>query len=190
MVENKISSRHSSRQRPLELSIAKFCIGLPGAMFCHSTHDCWLHRRISIEVHSAPLSDTVAHGLRRFAMIALSRQGDHRHQLERAGMLRPAHPQADASCGCIEQDRWPCRRGDAIMKPATPKQPQRLRCVIYTRVSSDSGLEQEFNSLDNQREAGEAYVKSQAHEGWGLNSARYDDGGFSGGSLERPALKQ
>ncbi len=53
------------------------------------------------------------------------------------------------------------------MKSPLPKQQQRLRCVIYTRVSSDSGLEQEFNSLDNQREAGEAYVKSQAHEGWG-----------------------
>ena len=75
------------------------------------------------------------------------------------------------------------------MKSPLPKQQQRLRCVIYTRVSSDSGLEQEFNSLDNQREAGEAYVKSQAHEGWTLVPTLYNDGGFSGGSLERPALK-
>ncbi len=65
----------------------------------------------------------------------------------------------------------------------------RLRCAIYTRVSSDAGLEQDFNSLDNQREAAEAYVKSQAHEGWILLRDRYDDGGFSGGSMERPALQ-
>ncbi len=72
------------------------------------------------------------------------------------------------------------------MKPDPRK--ANLRCVIYTRVSSDSGLEQEFNSLDNQREAAEAYVKSQAHEGWRLIRDRYDDGGFSGGSIERTAL--
>src|SRR6202521_5703466 len=63
-----------------------------------------------------------------------------------------------------------------------------LRCAIYTRVSTEHGLEQEFNSLDNQREASEAYIKSQAHEGWRLMRERYDDGGFSGGSMERPAL--
>jgi site-specific DNA recombinase len=66
----------------------------------------------------------------------------------------------------------------------------RLRCAIYTRVSSDIGLEQDFNSLDNQREAAVAYVKSQAHEGWALLRSRYDDGGFSGGSMERPALQK
>jgi DNA invertase Pin-like site-specific DNA recombinase len=65
-----------------------------------------------------------------------------------------------------------------------------LRCAIYTRVSSDSGLEQEFNSLDNQREASEAYVKRQAHEGWKLLRDRYDDGGFSGGLMERLALQK
>ncbi len=63
-----------------------------------------------------------------------------------------------------------------------------LRCAIYTRVSTDNGLEQEFNSLDNQREASEAYTRSQAHEGWKLIRDRYDDGGFSGGSMDRPAL--
>jgi site-specific DNA recombinase len=63
-----------------------------------------------------------------------------------------------------------------------------LRCAIYTRVSTENGLEQEFNSLDNQREASEAYVRSQAHEGWKLIRDRYDDGGFSGGSMDRPAL--
>jgi site-specific DNA recombinase len=65
-----------------------------------------------------------------------------------------------------------------------------LRCAIYTRVSTDARLEQEFNSLDAQREASEAYVKSQTHEGWSLVRARYDDGGFSGGSMDRPALQK
>jgi site-specific DNA recombinase len=65
-----------------------------------------------------------------------------------------------------------------------------LRCAVYTRVSSEHGLEQEFNSLDNQREASEAYAKSQAHEGWRLIRTRYDDGGYSGGSMDRPALQK
>jgi DNA invertase Pin-like site-specific DNA recombinase len=65
-----------------------------------------------------------------------------------------------------------------------------LRCAIYTRVSSDQGLEQDFNSLQAQREAAEAYIKSQAHEGWRLRREAYDDGGFSGGSMERPALQR
>src|SRR5471030_2890024 len=69
---------------------------------------------------------------------------------------------------------------------ATPS----LRCAIYTRVSTDARLEQEFNSLDAQREASEAYIKSQTHEGWSLIRSRYDDGGFSGGSMERPALQK
>src|SRR5215471_1226597 len=64
-----------------------------------------------------------------------------------------------------------------------------LRCAVYTRKSSEHGLEQDFNSLDAQREAAEAYIKSQAHEGWRLLKARYDDGGISGGTLERPALQ-
>lgn len=67
---------------------------------------------------------------------------------------------------------------------------KKFRCAIYTRVSTDSRLEQDFNSLDAQREASEAYIKSQAHEGWQLIRTAYDDGGFSGGSLERPALQK
>jgi DNA invertase Pin-like site-specific DNA recombinase len=63
------------------------------------------------------------------------------------------------------------------------------RCAIYTRKSSEEGLEQEFNSLAAQREACEAYIRSQQHEGWVLARPRYDDGGFSGGNLERPALQ-
>ena len=67
---------------------------------------------------------------------------------------------------------------------------RRLRCAVYTRVSTDHGLEQEFNSLDAQREAARAYIRSQAHEGWTLLRDGYDDGGFSGGSLDRPALQR
>jgi len=65
-----------------------------------------------------------------------------------------------------------------------------VRCAIYTRVSTDQGLEQDFNSLDAQYEASRAYVRSQAHAAWSLARARYDDGGFSGGSMERPALRR
>jgi DNA invertase Pin-like site-specific DNA recombinase len=72
----------------------------------------------------------------------------------------------------------------------TTKAAKRLRCAVYTRVSTEYGLEQEFNSLDAQREACEAYITSQKHEGWTLLPARYDDGGFSGGSMDRPALQQ
>ena len=64
------------------------------------------------------------------------------------------------------------------------------RCAIYTRKSTEYNLELAFNSLDAQREACEAYIKSQAHEGWRLIPGRYDDGAFSGASLERPALQQ
>ena len=67
---------------------------------------------------------------------------------------------------------------------------RRLRCAIYTRKSSEEGLEQEFNSLDAQREACEAYIQSQKHEGWEVLPTAYDDGGFSGGSMDRPALKK
>ena len=67
---------------------------------------------------------------------------------------------------------------------------RRLCCAIYTRKSSDEGLEQEFNSLHAQREACEAFIASQRHEGWHVLSAQYDDGGFSGGTMDRPALKR
>ncbi len=68
--------------------------------------------------------------------------------------------------------------------------PTVLRCAIYTRKSSEEGLEQSFNSLDAQYEACEAYITSQRHEGWRLQPARYDDGGYSGGHLQRPGLQQ
>ena len=93
----------------------------------------------------------------------------HRHPLERPRLLRP---QAAGERG--------------MTKPITRK----LRCAVYTRKSSEEGLEQEFNSLHAQREACEAYVASQRSEGWALIREPYDDGGFSGGTLERPALKR
>jgi len=73
-----------------------------------------------------------------------------------------------------------------MMKPVARKQ----RCAVYTRKSTEEGLDQEFNSLDAQRDACEAFVTSQKAEGWVLVPGRYDDGGFSGGTLERPALKR
>ena len=73
------------------------------------------------------------------------------------------------------------------MKPADNRI---VRCAIYTRVSTDSGLDQEFNSLDAQYDASQAYIRSQAHAGWTLVKSRYDDGGFSGGSTDRPALQR
>ncbi len=70
-----------------------------------------------------------------------------------------------------------------------PSARQQVRCAIYTRKSTEEGLEQAFNSLDAQRESCAAYVASQKHEGWTIVREHYDDGGFSGGSIERPALQ-
>jgi site-specific DNA recombinase len=67
---------------------------------------------------------------------------------------------------------------------------KRSRCAIYTRKSSEEGLDQDFNSLDAQREACAAFVQSQKHEGWTVLPAQYDDGGYSGGTMERPALQR
>ena len=77
-----------------------------------------------------------------------------------------------------------------MRKPERPKSGAIFRCAIYTRKSSDEGLEQEFNSLDAQREACEAYIVSQRHAGWVALPDMYDDGGLSGGTMERPALKR
>jgi site-specific DNA recombinase len=74
-------------------------------------------------------------------------------------------------------------KGEAAILPL-------VRCAIYTRKSTEEGLQQEFNSLDAQREAGEAYIKSQQHEGWVCLPSQYDDGGFTGANMERPALRR
>ena len=67
---------------------------------------------------------------------------------------------------------------------------KRMRCAVYTRKSSEEGLEQAFNSLDAQRKACAAFILSQKHEGWAVLPTLYDDGGFSGGTMERPALQR
>src|SRR5262245_28581855 len=79
------------------------------------------------------------------------------------------------------------RCGDQSMTAAATK---KVRCAIYTRVSTEAGLDQNFNSLDAQYDAAQAYIRSQAHAGWTLIRHRYDDGGFSGGSTDRPALQE
>ena len=73
------------------------------------------------------------------------------------------------------------------MKAASSKS---VRCAIYTRVSTDQGLDQDFNSLDAQYDASQAYIRSQAHAGWTMLRSKYDDGGFSGGNTDRPALQR
>jgi site-specific DNA recombinase len=71
-------------------------------------------------------------------------------------------------------------------KPADVPKKTEIRCAIYTRKSTEEGLRQEFNSLDAQRESAEACIKSQQHEGWVCLPDRYDDGGFTGGNMDRP----
>src|SRR5271156_3062604 len=122
--------------------------------------------------------------------------------LRRGGTPR-TNQRRQCSAGCRVHWTYPGQRGPWSPFPAgrrpdssrcdvmkTESRKSSLRCAIYTRVSTEHGLEQEFNSLDNQREASEAYINSQAHEGWRLIRNRYDDGGFSGGSMDRPALQK
>lgn len=78
----------------------------------------------------------------------------------------------------------------SVSRPVKPPSPAIIRCAIYTRKSTDEGLEQDFNTLEAQREAGEAFVNSQRHEGWVAVLERYDDGGYSGATMDRPALKR
>src|SRR6202161_4549077 len=104
-----------------------------------------------------------------------SRLCDHGHQVERSALL------------WAERERGSISDGGPAMK-ATSVKP--VRCAIYTRVSTEHGLDQEFNSLDAQYEAASAYIKSQAHAGWTLVRSRYDDGGYSGGSTDRPDLQR
>src|ERR1700677_628960 len=84
---------------------------------------------------------------------------------------------------------WDQTLFQAVQEMMVPPR-SRIRCAIYTRKSSEEGLEQSFNSLQAQREACEAYIASQRHEGWLVIAKKYDDGGFSGGNMNRPALKQ
>src|SRR3981189_351298 len=84
------------------------------------------------------------------------------------------------------EGRSPRRKGSIMKAPSI----RPVRCAIYTRVSTEYGLDQEFNSLDAQYDAASAYIKSQAHAGWTLIRSRYDDGGYSGGSTDRPDLQR
>src|SRR5882724_6656307 len=100
------------------------------------------------------------------------RPGHHRHPLERPPVLWFARQTVE---------------GGAVMKTGGSK---KVPCAIYTRVSTDQGLEQDFNSLDAQYDASLAYIRSQQHAGWTMVRAKYDDGGFSGGNTDRPALQR
>ena len=103
----------------------------------------------------------------------------------RQGGSSSSDPEAEASGKARGLSRKSTREA-----PSNPVGGQKIRCAIYARKSSEEGLEQEFNSLDAQREACEAYIKSQRHEGWSLQPHLYDDAGYSGGTVERPALKR
>src|SRR5712664_3952976 len=114
---------------------------------------------------------------RALPLIDADRAADHRRALVGAALFRDQ--QATARGGRSRS-----------MSKAPPRSGGTLRCAIYTRKSSEEGLEQEFNSLHAQREACEAFIRSQRHEGWACLPQAYDDGGISGATMERPALQQ
>src|SRR5271165_2172595 len=126
------------------------------------------------------------------------RQGDDGNELERPSLLRASPGKACSDGRGKDAPKEAGTRGSdnsarhIVWRHTAMKETNKrsFRCAIYTRVSTDQGLEQDFNSLDAQREASEAYIKSQAHEGWWLMRDRYDDGGYSGGSMDRPALQK
>src|SRR5258708_4056160 len=95
-----------------------------------------------------------------------------------------------ANCARMRPDRSVRRRWPMANRSAPNRVPAILRCGIYTRKSSEEGLDQDFNSLDAQREACEAFIASQKREGWTLIGEMYDDGGFSGATMERPAFQR
>ena len=110
-----------------------------------------------------------------------------------AERITEAHWSGPRFFGLTKRARALARRQDRPMTRPTrsgTKRNARVRCAIYTRKSSEEGLEQEFNSLHAQREACEAFISSQRHEGWVCLPQAYDDGGFSGGNMERPALQR
>src|SRR6478735_3812849 len=122
---------------------------------------------------------------------ATGRRAGRRLCLERQDLSQPVE-------GCLCDHRHPVERPKILRSPGQviaevsmkAKSLKRVRCAIYTRVSTDQGLEQDFNSLDAQFDASQAYIRSQAHAGWTLVRSKYDDGGFSGGNTDRPALQR
>src|SRR5262249_4281687 len=109
------------------------------------------------------------------------RQGHHRLSLQRLFIL-PSHQNGESLVNTQAHLPPPIN--------GQPPLPKTVRCAVYTRKSNEEGLQQEFNSLDAQREAAQAYIASQQHEGWTCLAQRYDDGGFSGGNMDRPALQR
>src|SRR5262249_50822015 len=104
-------------------------------------------------------------------------QGRHRLALQRLPLLPPDR-------------QWRCRMKNRNGKPQAPATLALVRCAVYTRKSTGEGLEREFNTLDAQRESAEAFIASQQHEGWQCLPTRYDDGGFTGGNMDRRALRR
>ena len=119
-------------------------------------------------------------GFHRISHYGLFANGGRAENIARARQL--LNDQASA--------RFAARGGEPLPKPAATRRGGTVRCAIYTRKSSEEGLEQEFNSLQAQREAGEAFIASQRHEGWACLATRYDDGGLSGATIDRPALQR
>src|ERR1017187_8929307 len=100
-----------------------------------------------------------------------------------------APPPAPAGTACCSLG-WPNAESGSAMAPAEAPAPRMVRCAIYTRKSTEEGLGQEFNSLAAQRECAQAYILSQRPQGWTVLPEPYDDGGFSGANLARPALQR
>src|SRR6185437_15415119 len=92
--------------------------------------------------------------------------------------------------GCCSLGSLPEQRGPNVLPTESAIQAGAIRCAIYTRKSTEEGLAQEFNSLDAQRECAEAYIQSQSQQGWVVLPHRYDDGGYTGANIERPALQR
>src|SRR5947209_17711069 len=107
--------------------------------------------------------------------------------VSRRSLLRLQVPDGTVPFFWLEGQGRSIGHGGPAMKAPSVKP---VRCAIYTRVSTDHGLDQEFNSLDAQYDAASAYIKCQAHAGWNLIRYRYDDGGYSGGSTDRPDLQR
>src|SRR5690242_21734585 len=109
--------------------------------------------------------------------------------MERLGLLRAKEQRARTEM--TKRRGRPSKRTDfATLEAATRPAIRKIRCAVYTRKSSEEGLDMDFNSLDAQRESCEAYISSQRAGGWSFVTDRYDDGGFSGGTLDRPALRR
>src|SRR6266436_2387986 len=121
-------------------------------------------------------------------LLSLASNGRHPGTRARRGRGEATRVQVLTSAVSVFKKR--SLRGAREMRKPAPPRTKVFRCAIYTRKSSEEGLEQDFNSLHAQRESCDAYIKSQRHEGWTSLPSLYDDGGYSGGSTERPALKR